>query len=270
MKTTILAVLMVAVSSVFAGYVIEWSAALNYSMATGYTANKAFSYDITGDSVPELFVMDSSALKVYSGVTHSLIWTIPTAPYSYMTYPVVANTDGDANKELVFAGYRLGASYVYYGKFLIYDAQTHALEFGCPEKIGFPSVSVADIDGDNKSEICIVSGDAGNRILEVYGSTDAGTDEGYSPRGLAPGPGSGFVLPNPGRAPVQLQIRFPRADAVAITDLTGRVLRMLPVTKGSKPVSVPWDCCDDAGRSVPAGTYLFRCGECRGEVKLVR
>lgn len=157
----VLAVAMCAVP-VFANYVIEWSAPLSYSAASVYTSNKNSSYDIDGDSIPEVFVMDSSALKVYSGVSHSLIWSIPLS-YNYGGYPIIANTDGDANKELVFSAY----SYAYpnyTGQFFVYDCVTHNQEFASPVKYGYISLAVADVDGDGKSEICVVSGAAGSGI----------------------------------------------------------------------------------------------------------
>jgi hypothetical protein len=111
-----------------ASYVIEWSASLNYGYATAYTSNRTMSYDANGDSLPDVFVTDSSSLKVYSGATRGLIWTINGAPYTTLGFPYIANTDGDANRELVMSGSRYDQSYVYHGKFFVYDCQSHNLE----------------------------------------------------------------------------------------------------------------------------------------------
>ena len=192
--TAVLAGLGLALGAAEAGYVLEWSAGgLAYSYAYVYTANRATGYDVNGDSIPEIFVADSSSLKVYSGVSHSLIWTIPSGGYTTIGFPYVANTDGDVQKELVVLCYSYSSGYS--GKFFIYDCQSHELEYTSPTKSGYPSLAVADVDGDNKSEICIASGTA-SRVLEVYGSTDAGCDESperpaLHERAVAPNPAAG-------------------------------------------------------------------------------
>lgn len=256
MRQLILWALLLGYHFGFAGYEVKWTAAVNYSMATAYTMNKGYSYDITGDSIPELFVLDSSALRIYSGVTRGLIWSIPIS-YQYGGYPTIANTDGDAGKELVFSTYNY--SYPNYtGRFYIYDCQTQTLEFASPVKSGYPSMAVADIDGDGKSEICFVSGTAGNRLLEVYGSTDmAIATEPALPRIVS-------TLPNPVRHTVQLPVSG-ITDAVIITDLSGRIVRVIPVCAGP----VTWDCCDNAGQPVAPGTYYFVAGPYRGRVSVV-
>ena len=188
----IAALIALTVMTASAAYVLEWSAPANYSSATAYTSNKTTSYDVNGDSIPDVFLSDSSALKVYSGVTHSLIWTVTSGGYTYIGYPYIANTDGDAAKEMVFQVYTYNSGYT--GKFYIYDCGTHALEYTSPVKNGYPYVTVADVDSDNTSEIIITSGNAGSRILEVYGSNDAGVDEGGA---SAPPENGAPAYPNP-------------------------------------------------------------------------
>ena len=155
------------VASASAAYVIEWTAPLSYSMAYGYTSNANYSYDITGDSNPEIYVSDSTALKVYNGVTHSLIWTIPLA-YSYGGYPIIANTDVDANKELVFSSYNYTPQ-LRRQVLCLRRPNPCSGALASPVKSGYLNVSVADVDGDGKSEICCISGAAGSRILEAPG-----------------------------------------------------------------------------------------------------
>lgn len=246
------------VASASAAYVIEWTAPLSYSMAYGYTSNANYSYDITGDSNPEIYVSDSTALKVYNGVTHSLIWTIPLA-YSYGGYPIIANTDVDANKELVFSSYNYTPSYV--GRFYVYDCQTHAQEFASPVKSGYLNVSVADVDGDGKSEICCISGAAGSRILEVYGSDAADLNETPDPE-TEKAPARPF--PNPAQHAVQLPVAPGTSGTVTVTDLAGRVVRVLVGTG-----TVVWDCRDRAGALVPQGTYVFSTGSVSGKVEVI-
>ena len=255
-SVTLLVIALVASAS--AAYVIEWTAPLSYSYAYGYTGNENYSYDITGDSIPEVFVPDSTTLKVYSGVTHSLIWTIPLA-YSYGGYPILANTDADANKEIVFSAYNVSPSYT--GKFYVYDGQTHAQEFVSPAKSGYISISVADVDGDNKSEICCVSGTAGNRILEVYGSDAADVNEAPAPEPRVETP---VPFPNPAHDIVQLPVAHGASGTVTVTDLAGRVVCVLAGTG-----TVVWDCRDRAGVLVPRGTYVFSTGSVSGKVEVI-
>jgi hypothetical protein len=251
-----------------ASYVVEWSASLSYSYAYVYSGNQHTSYDVTGDSVPDIFVTDSAALKVYSGVTHNLIWNISTSPYYYIGYPYVTNTDGDANKELVILVYRLNGS-AYAGKFMVYDCQTHNQEYTSSEKSGYPYCSVADVDGDNKSEICLTSGGSGSRILEVYGSTDIGIDEEVKPQPIR---SFGSAIPNPVKDNVRFNVILSETGAqpVLITDVTGRVVRNLTVS-GNKnnSVQVIWDCLDDAGIRVPVGNYFYRCGNTVGKIEVI-
>lgn len=246
------------VASASATYVIKWTALLSYSDAYGYTANPNYSYDITGDSIPELFVSDSSALNVYNGVTHSLIWTIPLV-YPYGGYPIIANTGGGANKELVFAGYSVSPSYS--GQFYVYNCQTYDLEFASPVKSGYINVSVADIDGDGKSEICCISGTAGNRILEVYGSNGADLNEMPESKSEQT---AARPFPNPARRLVRLPVASGTLRTITVTDLAGRVVRVLA---GSGTVG--WDCRDMAGAMVPQGTYIFSSGTMCGKVEVV-
>jgi hypothetical protein len=256
-------------AALYASYVVEWSAPVSYSYAYVYSGNQHISYDVNGDSIPDVIVSDSSALKIYSGVTHNLIWTIPTSPYNYFYFPYITNTDGDANKELVILVYRLNGA-VYASKFFVYDCQTHNQEYASPEKSGYPSCAVADVDGDNKSEICLISGNPGSRILEVYGSTDIDINESVKPKPIH---NISSAIPNPTKHNVQFNITplgkgtFP----VLITDITGRVVRTLPITSTTNEGVCPciWDCCDDSGIRVPAGTYFFRCGNNVGKLGVV-
>jgi hypothetical protein len=259
MKLRIAVLLAVAlVGAAPAAYVVEWSAGLSYSAAYGYTSNKNYSYDITGDSIPELFVSDSSSLKVFNGVTHALIWTIPMS-YTYGGYPLIANTDGDANKELAFSAYSYTSGYT--GRFYVYDCATHSLEYQSPVKTGYPSLSVADIDGDDKSELCLASGPGGSRILEVYGSDAQDVEESPAPAIRSE---SSSPIPNPARRIVQLPVAPGTPGLVTVFDLSGRIVRTL-----SGSGFAAWDCRDDGGALVPAGTYVFNSGSLAGRVEVI-
>jgi hypothetical protein len=252
-------------AATFASYIVEWSAPATYSSATAYTSNRTVSYDVNGDSIPDVFLMDSSALKVYNGVSHGLLWSMPSSGYAYLSYPTIANTDGDAAKELVFQVSNYTPSYT--ARFYVYDCQSHALEYTSPVKSGYAYTAVADIDGDNKSEIIITNGAAGSRIMEVYGSTDLDVDEAPA---TAPAASVAPAFPNPACRSVLLAFpaREPGPAPVLVMDAAGRIVRHLELRTGEPALS--WDCADDAGMPVPAGTYLYQCGAQIGKVEVVR
>jgi hypothetical protein len=252
-------------AAAFASYVVEWTAPATYSSATAYTSNGTVSYDVNGDSIPDVFLMDSSALKVYSGVTHGLLWSMPSGGYAYLSYPTIANTDGDAAKELVFQVSNYTPSYQ--ARFYVYDCGSHALEYTSPVKSGYAYTVVADVDGDNKSEIIMTSGAAGSRIMEVYGSTDLDVNEESADalnESVAP------AFPNPTGRSVTLAFpgREPVPASVLVMDAAGRIVRHLELRAGEPALT--WDCADDLGMPVPAGTYLYQCGPQSGKVEVVR
>jgi hypothetical protein len=134
-------------------------------------------------------------------------------------------------------------------------------------KSGYAYIAVADIDGDNKSEIIITSGAAGSRILEVYGSTDVGFDEAPA---AAPEVSVAAAFPNPAGRSVTLTFpaREPGPAPVLVMDAAGRIVRHLELRAGEPAVS--WDCADDLALPVPAGTYLYQCGPQSGKTEVVR
>ena len=261
----IAALIALTVMTASAAYVLEWSAPANYSSATAYSSNKTTSYGTNGDSIPDVMLADSSALKIYSGVTHSLIWTIPSGGGTYTGIPYVANTDGDAAPELVFYVYTYDSGWT--ARFYVYDCQSHALEYTSPVKDGFPYVAVADVDGDNKSEIIITSGNAGSRMLEVYGSDDANIDEGRAPAPTGNGM-SAYPSPSTNAVTIALPVDAPGTTLVTIADISGRVVRRLE--RGAGQPMLIWDCTDDAQTPVPAGTYFYRYGALSGKLQVAR
>jgi hypothetical protein len=246
-----------ALAAAQAAYLVEWSATgFIYTYSYVYSSNSSTSYDVNGDSIPDVFVTDSTSLKVYSGVSHSLIWTIPTGGYTYVGFPNIANTDGDGAMELTVLCYSYSSSYT--GKFYVYDCNTHSLEYSSPVKNGYLSMAVADVDGDNKSEACISSGTS-TRILEVYGSDAAGCDDA----GMAPPSLTATVMPNPATGFVRIELPGGRGrQPVEVLDAAGRVIRTL-TADGPETV---WDCADGAGQPVPPGVYFWRSAGASGTV----
>ncbi len=241
-------------------YVVEWTASgMNYAYSTVYSSDTSARYDANGDGIPDIFVTDSAALRIYSGVSRSLIWTVPSGGYSTIGFPYIANTDGDPAKELVIAAYTYNYPN-YAGKFFIYDCASRSLEYSCPQKSGYPSLSVADVDGDGKSEILLLSG-ATSRTLEVYGWDGADIMEAPESPALE----RVAAAPNPAAGHVMLSLPASPGGPVEVVDAAGRVVRRLEASG-----SVAWDCRDDDGTPVPAGNYLYRQGAFRGRVAVVR
>jgi len=255
---TVLALLL---SPLHAGYVVEWTAPLNNPYGC-YWAGKPTISDVDGDSIPDLFVDDSSSLKIYSGVSHNLIWTIPTPSRPRMDQygtPVVTNTDGDPQNELVFI--TVGDP----ERLFIYDCATETLEFS-PSQEGFESCPPTDLDGDGKAEICFQA-DSNPLLLEVYGWA-AGVSE-YPPS--SPSTGRVKASPTPTRRSVSFTLPASAGPgSIAIVDATGRNVRTLSASALPGPRKIEWDCLDNAGSPVPAGTYIYRLAKTSGKLEVVR
>jgi hypothetical protein len=82
------------------------------------------------------------------------------------------------------------------------------------------------------------------------------------------------LWPNPVRDHLTMQIHRSPGDRLLgeIFDLAGRAIRHLsgPGTASSGRRLIEWDCRDDRGRRVAAGTYLVRIGETEGRVVVLR
>jgi len=78
------------------------------------------------------------------------------------------------------------------------------------------------------------------------------------------------AFPNPTGRSVKLAFpsREPGPAPVLVMDATGRIVRHLELRAGEPALS--WDCADDLGMPVPAGTYLYQCGPQSGKVEVVR
>lgn len=265
--TRISAVLVICCATLSADYVVEWSASGLSTYSTVYTASRTNDYDVDGDGIPDVIVLDDCCceMRVYSGVTGSLIWTI-NLPTGYLLRKFyVGNTDRDASKELV-----LGMSTTTgFGRFLIYDCESHNLEYASPEKrlrIQPDCFAVADVDGDGMKEICFIGGDS-LATLDVYGWSGPGIQENPSSDSRT----TGAVVPSPARRSVRFSIPPSEDDEreVTITDVAGRVVRKFRAEDRRGTNTVVWDCRDNTGRTVPTGTYLYSCGNTAGKLEVV-
>jgi hypothetical protein len=253
-----------------AAYMVEWTAPVRTS-AFGCGINPSSTCDVNGDGIPDIFLPDSASIRIYSGVTHNIIWTVATPGYDYggmnrldQTEIFVANTDGDSNRELVVPAYGL---YPTRWTFFVYDCRTHALEFEAPE-VEYPDwCAVADVDGDGMSEI--LWADGYDPVLRVYG---------WSGSGIAQEPATGRNLSKVSARPsvTNRAVSFViphglKTDAeLTIVDLTGRTVKTVHLLKGEGARTVCWDCRDDFGRPVPSGKYFYRSDGVTGQVEVVK
>jgi hypothetical protein len=91
-------------------------------------------------------------------------------------------------------------------------------------------------------------------------STGIGGEEGSCVSQVT---GLGCAIPNPVRGHAVFAVELTEADApfaeIMIFDLSGRIVAELSKGDlGSGSHSVQWDCRDNSGHSVPAGTYICR------------
>jgi flagellar hook assembly protein FlgD len=79
------------------------------------------------------------------------------------------------------------------------------------------------------------------------------------------------VIPNPARGPVRFGLASTTAGNIVVTiaDLSGRIVRAIPITVSAGDNLVDWDGRDDSGHKVPAGTYLFQSQGTVGRVEVV-
>jgi len=267
MKTlTAIACLSVLTAGAFGQYSREFQSS---NLGTsGYGGS--YEYDMDGDGVANLWTRSTSGQIVVYNSSLSAWWTVtfPGYSYSYITTPrdvdgdglvVPVNMDGDGAGEVVFSG----AEYTtdgYNGKIRVYDASSRSLEWESPVISGFNGfANVDDVDGDGKHEIIIFRSDyTSYGYVEVYGHVGAGIDgdAGYvleSSRELA--------RPSVLREMTEIRFTLTRGGSATLTvfDEAGRQVRSLldaDVPEGG--FSVRWDGKDDAGRTVPAGAYLYR------------
>ncbi len=270
---TVLGIVMLC-SFGFPNYQVEWSLSPFDPNQSSVFSQDAADYDVDGDGVPNVVVADGGKFMVLSG-SGSVVWS-EDVPSPFVVWVDVdspfhiANTDNDANKELVLEVYYWNGSSSHY-KFLVYDCVTHALDYVSPDMNSRGTVTnictVTDVDDDGMSEICVLAGYP-SRTLNVYGWTSA-LDEGA----VVPGRrGRSTAVPSPAHGVVRFSI--PRAAdgefGIVIADMAGRIVRSLRSAGRAGLNLVVWDCRDDSGQEVPCGTYVYSAGEATGRLEVVR
>lgn len=252
----------------------------------GYGAwGASYGYDLDGDGLPNFWIRSPGQLVVY-GANYAPRWTISLPGYEYpmlvtprdidgdgLVRPV--QLDGDPAGEIVVTAYKVSPSVA--GIVRVYDATSRALEWQSAEIAGFSgSLSLDDVDGDGRHELILTRSDySGNwGYVEVWGFSGAGCAEEVS-----------FVpkmsIPVTSTTPVEesSRIRFELAAAgqvnIQIHNQSGQIVRTLIAAKlPAGRYDVVWDCRDNSGIPVPAGTYIYRL-ECdqkvgTGTIQVVR
>ncbi len=267
MKRMVIVLVVFCAGHAVAQYTREWQS----GNLGAYAWGASYGYDIDGDGFGNLWARSSSGQLTIYNSSLSAYWSIsfPGYDYVFLATPrdidgdgliVPVNLDGDPAGELVASAYKLDGS-TYSGKIRVYDAATRQLEWESPELSGFSgTVSLDDVDGDNKHEMIITRTNhtGGWGYVEVYGYTGAGlnTEPGYVLE-------SSRVVAEPSicrdGTVIRFQLRAPEGIRLSVFDLAGRRVRKL--LEADLPVGeyrVNWDGADDVGDEVPAGVYLYR------------
>lgn len=251
-------VLALLLSPLYADYVVLVNWDDRISMV--YSQGKPTIFDVTGDSVPDIFTADSTTVEIFNAVT-GLVWEFPFVKVGET--PVVTNTDNDPAEELVvstaIAHDNVEPRPCHFG---IYDCGSHALEFASPE--GYAVVAVADVNDDARAEVFTLDSSG---VFSVWGWT-SGVDESPASTSHV---GSMKASPVPARRSVNFTLPASAGPgSILITDAAGRIVRTLPAPDLSGCREARWDCLDNRGCPVPAGTYLYRLGETGGKLEVVR
>ncbi len=250
-----------------AQYTSEWTS----SNLGQYGWGGSFGYDIDSDGLVEFEVRTAGEFRFYNG-DYTIEWTIPFPGYDYVniTHPrdidgngilVPLNTDADGSGELIVTGFYISGS-TYYGRFRIYDASSHSLEYESPLITGFyGSATQEDINGDGRDEIIIVR--FGNTTtvsyIDVYAYTAGANEQNQTYRIMS----SVKTMPNPMSHETTIAFSIAKQDAdwpvdITIYDKTGREIKSLwhdlQCVQGD--YSLVWDGTDNDGSPVPCGAYF--------------
>lgn len=252
---------------VYAQYTAEWTSPNLGSYGWG----GAYGYDIDNDGLVEIETRSSSAITFYNG-NYTIAWSISFVGYDYLNvfHPrdidgngisVPLNTDNDGAGELVIAGYYFSGS-TYYGRFRVYDAVTHTLEYESSLITGFyGNGSLEDIDGDGRDEIIIVR--FGSTTSESYVVVYAYTlkideqKESYEVRSTFK------TFPNPANKTVTIPFSIDQEEVnhpikVCIYDETGKQIKILMANNRAAQgdYRLIWNGTDEKDFDVPSGNYF--------------
>ena len=245
--------LLVAVSTSWAGYGVEWS----FSCPPG---RPGIGLDVDQNGLPDVAVwFGTDSVRYYNGTSRSYLWSLSNPHPGSASWSIgLANTGGSSQPEIVSTSLRYTTSpTVYYGRFDIFDLATRQLQFSSPEfssNYTFPMPYLYDDDGDGRDEISVVSGDSSNLQLQVYGGTGAvqePTSTGHPAR---------IAMPSISTGPVSVD---QAAGPFSVFDAVGRLIRLLP------PGAVLWDGRDQSGTPVPPGCYVIKEGASASRVQII-
>ncbi|MDI6839757.1 MAG: S8 family serine peptidase [bacterium] len=234
--------------------------------------------DIDGDGLPEIFCGSTNG-KIYAFKSYGD--TIPGFPYSTggsVTSPIFSDMDGNGKPEVVFGA---GDGKLY----LLYQDATPITCFPVNTGSGIQSSpSIDDLDGDSDLEIGI----GNNTGMEVIDFKAKGGDNRYwnTYRGNLHRTGNykdvltgvnedvvqGFSLakvkltcfPNPFTNKTVISAQglgrglINQTPTLQIYDLTGRLVKSLPITNYQLPITVVWDGTNEKGDKVACGIYFYR------------
>jgi hypothetical protein len=266
-KTALLVVLYCSSYPLFAQYTADWTS----NDLGQYGWGGSFGYDIDADNLVEFEVRTSGAFRFYNG-DYTIAWSISFPGYDYVniTHPrdidgngilVPLNTDGDAAGELIVTGFYLSGT-TYYGRFRIYDAASHNLEYESPLITGFyGSATQEDINGDGRDEIIIVhyGSSTTSSYVDVYTYTGSIEEHDTDHKTYT----KIKSIPNPASMETALVFTVTQKESkypidIVIYDNTGRAVRSLWKDKKCLPgdCRALWDGMDNNKHPVPAGNYF--------------
>jgi 5-hydroxyisourate hydrolase-like protein (transthyretin family) len=251
-----------------AQYTSEWTSG-NLGQ---YGWGGSFGYDIDSDGLVEFEVRTAGEFRFYNG-DYTIEWAIPFPGYDYVniTHPrdidgngilVPLNTDADGSGELIVTGFYISGS-TYYGRFRIYDASSHSLEYESPLITGFyGSATQEDIDGDGQDEIIIVrfGSTTSTSYVDVYTYSGGGVNEQNKNYEVL---SSIITSPNPTNHEATISFSVSKQESEQPIDITvydeiGRQVKSL--WQNEKCVQgdyrLVWDGTDNNDVSVPSGAYF--------------
>ncbi|MGB3479391.1 MAG: FlgD immunoglobulin-like domain containing protein [bacterium] len=251
-----------------AQYTSEWTS----NNLGQYGWGGSFGYDIDSDGLVEFEVRTAGEFRFYNG-NYTIEWAIPFSGYDYVniTHPrdidgdgilTPLNTDADGSGELIVTGFYISGS-TYYGRFRIYDASSHSLEYESPLITGFyGSATQEDIDGDGQDEIIIVrfGSTTTTSYVDVYTYSGGGVNEQNKTYDRL---SSIMTTPNPTSHQTIISFSVTKQESeqpidITIYDEIGRQVKSL--WQSEKCVQgdyrLVWDGTDNNDVSVPSGAYF--------------